>query len=382
MTQPSASTLAGNRSKFEIEGDLRNTIKGREEFRRTRIHVLQSHQGECPICQGRHKIQECENFLSAAPTRRHELVKEHRLCFGCLRKGHGLKMCRSKKSCGKEGCTKIHHPDLHESAIRRVNYQHGSSENRPTVDTEVKARINVFKSGGINVALGIISVPVKDSRGRLVTARTLIDEGSDTTLAARSFVRKLGFNGRKGLLKVAGVNGESREQSERLNLTIRRAENESHTIHVWALNQLCEAVTPVDWNEVQGRCPHLAGIQLGTPPGPIDLLIGMDHAELLMPKEMRTGGEREPYAIRTKLGWVARGIMREGEGPRSHRIHVLAVEESTLDREFKRFWDTEKLGTEGAESKKKVLSEEDMKASEIVRTGTRPLNPGYEVPLP
>ena len=98
-------------------------------------------------------------------------------------------MCRSQKACGKEGCTKIHHPDLHESSIKR-NYQHGSSENRPTGDTEVKARMNDFKSGGIDVAFGIISVPVKDSRGRLVTARTLIDEGSDTTPAARSFVRK------------------------------------------------------------------------------------------------------------------------------------------------------------------------------------------------
>ena len=99
-------------------------------------------------------------------------------------------MCRSKKACGKEGCTKIHHLDLHESSIRRVNYQHGSSENRPMVDTEVKVRINDFKSGGISVALVIIPVPVKISRGRLVTARTLIDEGSDTTLAARSLVRK------------------------------------------------------------------------------------------------------------------------------------------------------------------------------------------------
>ena len=64
---------------------------------------------------------------------------------------------------------------------------------------------------------------VQDSRGRIVTARALNDEGSDTTLAARSFVRKLGFNGRKELLKVAGVNGESREQSDRLNLIIRTA---------------------------------------------------------------------------------------------------------------------------------------------------------------
>ena len=63
----------------------------------------------------------------------------------------------------------------------------------------------------------------------------------------------------------------------------------------------------------------------------------MDRAELLMPKEMRTGGECEPYVIRTRLGWVARGITREGRGPISHRIHVLTVEESPLDREFKRF---------------------------------------------
>ena len=202
---PSASTSAGNRSKFEIGGDSTNTIRAREEFRKTRTHVLQSQQNYCPICQGRYKIQECENFLSAAPTRRNDLVKEHRLWFGCLRKGHGMNMCRSKKACGKEGCTKIHHPDLHESSIKRANYQHGSSENRPTGDTEVKARMNDDKSGGIDVALVIISVPVKDSRGRLVTARTLIDEGSDTTPAARSFVRKLGFNGRKGLLKVAGL---------------------------------------------------------------------------------------------------------------------------------------------------------------------------------
>ena len=52
---PSASTSAGNRSKFEIGGSRtsyqehhiiysRNIIRAREEFRRTRTHVLQSQQ--------------------------------------------------------------------------------------------------------------------------------------------------------------------------------------------------------------------------------------------------------------------------------------------------------------------------------------------------
>ena len=54
--------------------------------------------------------------------------------------------------------------DLHDSSNRRVNYQHESSENLPMVDTEGKAPINEFRGGRTNVALGIISVPVQDSR--------------------------------------------------------------------------------------------------------------------------------------------------------------------------------------------------------------------------
>ena len=33
----------------------------------------------------------------------------------------------------------------------------------------------------------------------------------------------------------------------------------------------------------------------------------MDHPELLVPSEIRRGEANEPYALRTKLGWVARG---------------------------------------------------------------------------
>jgi len=53
-----------------------------------------------------------------------------------------------------------------------------------------------------------------------------------------------------------------------------------------------------------------------------------------------------------------------------------------LDKEFKRFWDTAKFGTDRSNSKEKVLTEEDRKASEIIQTGTRTLNPGYEVKPP
>ena len=47
---------------------------------------------------------------------------------------------------------------------------------------------------------------VKNVGGRMVTVRALVDEGSDTSLASVTFIRKLGFTGKKGL-RIAGVLG-------------------------------------------------------------------------------------------------------------------------------------------------------------------------------
>ena len=37
----------------------------------------------------------------------------------------------------------------------------------------------------------------------------------------------------------------------------------------------------------------------------------MDHPELLVPSEIRRGEANEPYALRTELGWVTRGRVKE-----------------------------------------------------------------------
>ena len=60
----------------------------------------------------------------------------------------------------------------------------------------------------------------------------------------------------------------------------------------------------------------LEGLSVETPPGPIDILIGMDHPELLVHSEIRRGGTNEPYTLRTELGGVARRRVRE-EGPQA-----------------------------------------------------------------
>ena len=53
--------------------------------------------------------------------------------------------------------------------------------------------------------------------------------------------------------------------------------------------------------------PHLEGLSLCQRADQIELLIGQDHAELLMPLEVRSGSDGAPYAVRTTLGWTLHG---------------------------------------------------------------------------
>ena len=68
------------------------------------------------------------------------------------------------------------------------------------------------------------------------------------------------------------------------------------------MSKLCATVTPFNWEAVQDKRLHLTNLDIKVPPGPIDLLIGMDHAELLMPSEIRRGKEDVPYNVLTKQG--------------------------------------------------------------------------------
>ena len=62
---------------------------------------------------------------------------------------------------------------------------------------EFTSWVNNISGGPTCVTLGVIAVKVKDARGHLVTARALVDEGSDTSLTSLSFFRKLGLKGER-----------------------------------------------------------------------------------------------------------------------------------------------------------------------------------------
>ena len=68
------------------------------------IHANGIHwTSNCRLYQAK-KIDEKKNFL-----------KEKQACWSCLKPGNRQRICRMKRNCGVSGCTRKHHPSIHEN---------------------------------------------------------------------------------------------------------------------------------------------------------------------------------------------------------------------------------------------------------------------------
>ena len=107
--------------------------------------------------------------------------------------------------------------------------------------------------------------------GKKVKVYSLIDEGSDTSLATTSLIRKLGLTGKKKNLKISGVEGDRIQDSEFHPLKVLATDNNCYEINVWTMEKICSSVTPTDWPETKKRWRHLADLDLNYAKGKIEI---------------------------------------------------------------------------------------------------------------
>ena len=78
-----------------------------------RVYQARSEDPACIHCRASHELDRCEAFSKLGLQARKEAILRANLCLSCLRKGHWVFTCPTKKACGKGGCKKIHHPLIH-----------------------------------------------------------------------------------------------------------------------------------------------------------------------------------------------------------------------------------------------------------------------------
>ena len=64
---------------------------------------------------GKHWTANCRLYQAKAIDEKKNFLKENRACWSCLKPGHRQRTCRMGRECGINGCTRRHHPSIHEN---------------------------------------------------------------------------------------------------------------------------------------------------------------------------------------------------------------------------------------------------------------------------
>ena len=127
--------------------------------------------------------------------------------------------------------------------------------------------------------------------------------------------------------------------------------------NVYVIDEIPVKRSSVDLSEYS----HLIDIPVSFPNSDVDILIGQDNCEALVPLQVRKGGKGEPFAVRSILGWTLNGpslvSQAVGRSVVSHFITTKSIEQQVQD-----LW---KIENEGLSVKRDVMSVDDRKVLKL-----------------
>jgi hypothetical protein len=148
----------------------------------------------------------------------------------------------------------------------------------------------------------------------------VLDSGSNVTLLTKRAAEKMSLNGRVMPFSLTGIGSNLSDfEAEVVDIQITSADGSYTTLltQVRIVDDIANSISVPNWNKYTAQYKYLADINIPNPvnSSKIDLLIGTDHAPLLLHREVREGlSSKDPVAIKTNLGWCAAGtINRKGD---------------------------------------------------------------------
>ena len=287
-----------------------------------------SQKSRCPECEKQHGIWVCPEFIHRSVQDRWSTAKRLQLCYRCLAQGHPGKSCPRSRICGQNGCRDMHHKLLHKpgpteqpkrsadnTEVKRPAEQDVTSDQATGV-TEGKVQTEqttMMTQRYVNTDfIGLRTVPVVLQNGdRSLTIHALLDDASTKTYVNADIAAELGLQGQTERVTVNVLNGQAETfETKPVNVEVKSVSgNVNMVVNAYTVNRVTGNMPVVDWNKFKKQWPHLKNIDfLSSPKRPIvDMLIGLDCADLLYAIEEVRGRPGEPIARLTPLGWTCIG---------------------------------------------------------------------------
>ncbi|XP_068993178.1 uncharacterized protein [Neodiprion pinetum] len=306
-----------------------------------------------------------KQFKDASVAQRRTMVQDHRLCWNCLGR-HRSQDCRTTTRC--RHCGNKHYTAIHEES--RANPQ-------PTAATSSSG----FNSLETIALLATATCRVYSTTGAPLTARLLIDQGSELSFMTNSLHKKLGLP-----LKSANVGLQAIGNSS-AGRTLGSCTVELHSLYgknslkIQAHILSVLAVDLPSYTLIDKKWSHLLGLQLADPQflqsRPIDIILGAAPAAFIMNEKIRKGPVDSLIAQSTLLGWIVYGSVNPtGTKYSANSLHVSADEQ--LPDLITRFWDQEEPHDEHI----RYSEQEDEREAHFRSTHYRHPNGRYVVHLP
>ena len=262
----------------------------------------------CVFCGQNHSIHICESFKAERFEERLNFVKNNRLCFGCLARGHILRNCKHPIVCTV--CRGPHPLAMHKEPEATTN-------SATTYVGHNSASGSLRKSSMIvPVFVSHVSNPDKET-----LTYAMIDTQSDTSFISESTADDLGVKGKETKLLLSTMTSSNKMVNCKRfsDLRVRGVRsNEFLTLPVLFSRESIPAnrshiprtSMTEGWPHLKSIAEHLVPVQ----DCEIGLLLGYDCPKALATRNIirAPGTEEGPFGMETALGWGIVGIISYG----------------------------------------------------------------------
>ncbi|XP_024883926.1 uncharacterized protein LOC112462412, partial [Temnothorax curvispinosus] len=352
----SAANKSGNGTAKSARSHLASKQGGKSEGKR----------GRCPLCTKEHILMFCDEYKKKTAQERRQFVEEKSLCFNCLGR-HKVSECVVKKNCS--ACDARHHSSIHDACR----------------ETEIAKTSHVVRGAPVKpvaVLLATARVRVADHFGAWHSARALVDQGSEISMISERLAQQLKLPRLPVSISVFGIGGQKTCTARgRVSLSMSpRSGGAAMAISAIILPRLSAYASGT--SAVAMSWAHIRGLSLADPDysasDAIDVLLGADVYAAILRQGLRRGGNGEPVAQNTTLGWIISGSVGELSSGHSAQAFQCRVEEDLADM-VRRFWEQDEIPSTSSV----ILSQEDRECAEhFARTHRRNASGRYVVRLP
>ncbi|XP_043956787.1 uncharacterized protein LOC122822295 [Gambusia affinis] len=297
----------------------------------------------CLFCKMNHTFEMCDAFRDKPHKDKVEFLKKSGLCFSCLVRGHLSKDCKRKMSC--QFCAQKHPSLLHVLRLEENKPESTSDKNEPQVSSSALA--SVLKendlTGDKDSILAIVPVRIKSKKSpKMVETYAFIDPGSSGTFCTEDLARQLNLTGRKTKIFLTTMNKQSSTDS--YMLTDLEVSGMEGCMFIDLPKVFTQKEIPVSKANIplQGELdqwPYLKDVKLPCIDADVSLLIGNNAYKAMEPWKVINSQDSGPYAVRTPLGWIINGPLRDPNGACSemekqqqvtvNRVSLETIEELT-----------------------------------------------------